>query len=82
MKSATTSLAPPRKATNITIDTRLLTLARQLNINVSQAAEAGLAQAVAARQAEVWLEQNQAALESSNRHVELHGLPLARFRNF
>lgn len=82
MKSATSSLAPSRKATNITIDTRLLASARQLNINVSQAAEAGLAQAVAARQAEVWLEQNRAALESSNRHVETHGLPLARFRNF
>jgi antitoxin CcdA len=82
MKSASASLAGPRKATNITIEARLLAAAKMLKINVSHAAEAGLAQAVAARQAELWLEQNQAALESSNSYVEQQGLPLAQFRNF
>jgi antitoxin CcdA len=53
-----------------------------LKINVSHAAEADLAEAVAVRQAELWLEQNQAALESSNSYVEQQGLPLVQFRNF
>ncbi len=38
---------PLRKATNVTIDTALLSEARLLHINISQAAESGLAQAVA-----------------------------------
>jgi len=29
-----------------------------------------------------WLHDNKAALESSNEHVEKHGLPLARHRQF
>jgi len=72
----------PRKATNVTFDPTLLALAKTLQINVSQAAEAGLAQAVAARQAELWVAENQGALESSNQFVEKNGLPLAQFRNF
>ena len=49
---------------------------------MAKAAEAGLAQAVAARRAECWLAENQAALESSNAYAETHGLPLARYRTF
>lgn len=29
-----------------------------------------------------WLAENAAAIRSSNDHVERHGLPLARYRNF
>ena len=71
-----------RKATNITVDAQLLAQAKALDINVSQASEAGLARAVAARPAEVWLQDNQAAIDSSNAFVERHGLPLSRFRAF
>lgn len=71
-----------RKATNVTIEPSLLVQAKALQINVSKAAEAGLMQAVAARRAELWLADNQGALESSNDYVHKHGLPLAKFRNF
>lgn len=71
-----------RKATNITVDAALLAQAKALKINVSQASEAGLRQAVAAAEADRWLADNAAALNSSNAYVERHGLPLARFRNF
>lgn len=71
-----------RKATNITVDAALLAQAKALKINVSQASEAGLRQAVAAAEADRWLADNAAALDSSNAYVERHGLPLARFRNF
>ena len=78
------SLLPPaaRKATNVTFDAQLLARAKDLKINISQAAEVGLARAVAARQAELWLQGNQDALQSSNEYVDRNGLPLARFKNF
>ena len=78
----TTSQNSVRKPTNVTLGEALLAEAKALNINISQAAEAGLAQAVAARRAECWLAENKEALESSNAYVETHGLPLARYRTF
>lgn len=71
-----------RKATNVSLDEGLLAEAKLLRINVSQAAEAGLAQAVAARRAELWLAANREALESSNAYVEQNGLPLVAYRSF
>lgn len=71
-----------RKATNVTLGETLLAEAKSLNINISQAAEAGLARAVAERRAELWLAENRDALDSSNAYVEANGLPLARYRGF
>jgi len=71
-----------RKPTNVTFEANLLATAKALKINVSQAAELGLSSAVAKRQAELWLEANHGALESSNAYVDQNGLPLARYRAF
>ena len=71
-----------RKATNVTIDAVLLEHAKSLGINISKASEEGLSRAVAARQEAIWLQSNQAALESSNAYVDRNGLPLAKHRNF
>jgi antitoxin CcdA len=71
-----------RKATNVSINEALLTEAKALKINVSKAAEAGLVVALAEKRAELWLQENQGALESSNSYVEQHGLPLAQYRGF
>ncbi len=71
-----------RKATNVTIESGLLATAKSLKINISQAAESGIARAVAAGLAQRWLEDNRAAMQSCNAHVERKGLPLGRFRNF
>ena len=78
----TTIPGAARKPTNVTLDEALLLEAKALRINISQAAEAGLALAVAERRAAQWLEENRRALDSSNAYVEQHGLPLAQFRNF
>ncbi len=72
----------PKKATNVSLAEPLLSEAKELRINVSQAAEAGLAKAVAERRAELWLSENREAIESSNTFVEEHGLPLAKHRMF
>ena len=74
--------APLRKATNVTLAAELLAEAKALRINISQAAEEGVARAVAERQAQLWVAANQAALESSNAYVEKNDLPLARYRSF
>jgi antitoxin CcdA len=71
-----------RRATNVSINVQLLAEARALEVNISRAAEQGLVRAIAERRAALWLEENQAALESSNAFVEQHGLPLAQYRGF
>jgi antitoxin CcdA len=71
-----------RKSTNITLRVDLVEEAKALGVNLSQAAEVGVADAVARKRAEKWLAENQEALDSSNAFVEQHGLPLARYRNF
>ncbi len=78
----TSDTLPIRKATNITLDAELLAQARRLQINISQASEEGVLRAVVARQAAIWLQENQSALDSSNAYVEQNGLPLVKHRNF
>lgn len=60
----------------------LLAEAQRLEVNISRAAAQDLVQAIVELRAAAWLEENQAALESSNAYVEQHGLPLAQYRGF
>ena len=71
-----------RKAANLTIDGNLLEEARSLSVNISRAAEEGIANAVKAEKERRWKIENREAIESSNRWVEEHGLPLAKYRQF
>jgi len=71
-----------RRPTNVSLDRGLVEEARAHGINLSQACERGIAEQLARVRAEKWLEENRAALDSSNAYVEAHGLPLARFRQF
>ena len=71
-----------RRATNVSLPADAVAEARKLGINVSQACERGLNETIAEARAARWLEENREALESSNRYVEKHGLPLAKYRLF
>lgn len=71
-----------RKATNISLDPKLVEEAKALGINISQACEAGLEQANKAVRVARWQEENAEAIASSNAYVEKHGLPLAKYRMF
>lgn len=82
MASTYSLQSPARKEADITVDTALLAQAKGLKINVSQGAEAGFRQAITAAEADPWLAQNAAALDSSNTFFERQGLPLARFHHF
>ena len=73
---------PSRRATNVTLPKTLLREAREMGINLSQACERGLAAEVAALRRQRWLEENGAAMQAWNEHVDRHGLPLAAYRQF
>ena len=74
----TTAGPPRRRATNLSLDPRLVAKARRLGVNLSRAAEDGIRRATAAR----WRAENAEAIRQSNDYVEKHGLPLARYRMF
>jgi antitoxin CcdA len=71
-----------KRATNVSLSPDLLDEARRLGINISAACERGLAMQIAERRAEQWLAENGDAIAGSNAHVEKHGVPLARYRQF
>jgi antitoxin CcdA len=76
----------PRKAnrrpTNVSLAAELIDEAKQLNINVSQACEKGLAAEVKKAREDKWIEENWEAIQSSNAYIAEHGLPLAKYRLF
>lgn len=82
MSSLSSPRSAPKRATNVSLTENLLSEAKALHINISHAAEAGLAQAIAHRRTELWLEENEEAIDSSNAFVNEHGLPLAKYRMF
>ncbi len=73
---------PTRKSVNLSIDADLIAEAKALKVNVSRAAEAGIAEAARQRRAELWLEENREAIEQNNRYFEQNGLPFSEYRGF
>jgi antitoxin CcdA len=71
-----------RKAANLSIDEGVLADAKALNINVSRAAETGIAEAVRAEKGRRWLEENREALLYFNQWYEENGNPLDEYRQF
>lgn len=74
--------AAPKKPTSVSLAEPLLTEAKALGINVSQAAEEGLASAVARQRRAQWLAENQEAFKSANEEFERRGLLLADLHLF
>jgi antitoxin CcdA len=71
-----------KKVTNLSLDQALLADARALGVNISQAAEKGVTEAVRKAKGEAWVQENREAIEASNRWVEKNGLPLEKYRMF
>jgi antitoxin CcdA len=82
LETADQNGSSPKRATNVSLNGRLLSEARALGINSSRACGRGLAMQIAEEHARSWLDENKAALASSNAFVERHGVPLARYRQF
>lgn len=71
-----------RRSANLTLDDELLTQAKDLNINISRAAEEGITRAVKAERERLWKIENAGAIAAANAYVEKHGLPFAKYRRF
>ncbi|SFA77621.1 antitoxin CcdA [Rhizobium sp. NFR07] len=71
-----------RKAANLSLDSELLSQARDLDINLSRAAEDGIAKAVKAERERRWKEENAEAIKAYNEYIEKNGLPLEEYRTF
>lgn len=63
----------PKKATNLSINSDLLSKAKALNINLSAALEQALSEALKRLQQEQWLAENREAIAAYNQEVEKHG---------
>ena len=73
--------AQPNPRSSVAVDDRLLRDADALDIDVSMAAEAGIARAVqAARRADEWARENADIVASNNAYIAEHGLPLQKYR--
>jgi antitoxin CcdA len=71
-----------KKATNLSIDHALLDRAKSLKLNLSQVVEAGLIEAIRQHERVQWLEENRAALDAYNDHVEKQGVFSDGLRSF
>ena len=74
--------APNRRATSLTMDRQLLDDARDMGVNISRAAEAGLTAAVKTARAEAFKRDNAVAIAYWNKFVKENGLPLTDLRQF
>lgn len=72
----------PKRATNVSLDAKLVADAQALGINLSRACEEGLAKRISEEKNRRWREENQAATQAYNAYIEKYGLPLGRYRMF
>ena len=72
----------PKKATNLSLNSKVLEMARELGMNVSQTVDELLAAEVRRRYWERWNEENREAIAEYNTRIASEGLPLAKYRTF
>ncbi len=72
----------PKRATNLSLNARVLDRARELGMNISQTVDALLSAEVERRYWEKWRDENQGAFADYNQQLQREGLPLARYRSF
>ena len=72
----------PKRAANLSINSDLLSKAKELDINLSATLEQALAAALRERQQAAWLAENRSAIEAYNEHVEKHGVFSDGLRSF
>lgn len=72
----------PKRATNLSLNAKVLDAARELGMNVSQTVDTLLAAEVRRRYWERWNDENKEAIAAYNARTEREGLPLAKYRTF
>nr|WP_145546165.1 type II toxin-antitoxin system CcdA family antitoxin [Variovorax boronicumulans] len=72
----------PKKATNLSLNSKVLEMARELGMNVSETVDALLAKEVERRYWEGWQERNQDAIDDYNARIRREGIWGAQYRTF
>ena len=72
----------PKRATNLSLNAKVLHAARDLGMNLSATVDALLAEEVRKRYWARWNEDNKEAVAHYNARIAREGLPLARYRTF
>lgn len=71
-----------KRPINLSLNAKVLKMARELGLNVSATVDTLLAQEVKRLYWEKWREENKDAIEHYNARIAREGLPLARYRSF
>jgi antitoxin CcdA len=71
-----------KKATNLSLNAKVLEAARGMGMNLSQTVDTLLADEVKRRYWAKWNEENQEAIAAYNERIAQHGLPLAKYRTW
>lgn len=72
----------PKKATNLSLNSKVLETARDLGTNISQTVDTLLAYEVQRRYLLQWNDGNSQAFDHSNARIKNEGLPLEQYRSF
>jgi antitoxin CcdA len=72
----------PKRPTNLSLNSKVLDMAKELGMNISQTVDALLAEEVTRRYWARWNEENKEAIEEYNARIASEGLPLAKYRSF
>ena len=72
----------PKKATNLSLNSKVLEKARELGMNVSQTVDTLLAAEVRRCYWQKWNEENKDAVAEYNARIASEGLPLSKYRTF
>jgi antitoxin CcdA len=71
-----------KKPTNLSLNRKVLEMARELGMNISQTVDALLEEEVKRRYWEKWQAENQEGIAAYNARIRREGLPLAKYRSF
>ncbi len=72
----------PKKATNLSLNVKVLEAAKEMGMNISQTVNGLLADEVKRRYWEQWNVRNKDAVDAYNARIAKYGLPLAKYRSF
>lgn len=72
----------PKRAVNLTLNSKVLEMAREMGLNISQTVDRLLTEEVLKQYWQRWSEDNKEAIAAYNERIAREGLPLARYRTF
>lgn len=82
MTRRSSTVAIPKRATNVSVRSDLLVAAREAGVNLSATLERALTEELAAAKRKKWREDNREAIQAYNERIEKHGLFADDVRRF